>query len=129
MHRVAVGDGTGRVLEEFGWPQTANGLVGFFTRIERLRGRHRAPVLVAMERFNGWARPFDTHVLRHGWRLFNVNNLKLARYKEIFPAPVMTGAIDARHILELFRLQGDLAVARGMLQEIVAVTQEAGPPG
>ncbi len=26
-------------------------------------------------------------VLDRRWRLYNVNNLKLARYKEIFPAP------------------------------------------
>jgi transposase len=78
-----------------------------------------------MEGFNGWARPLDRQVLEHGWTLYNVNNLKLARYKEIFPAPAKTDAIDARRILELFRLRGDLAVARGVLQEIVAVAQEA----
>jgi len=125
LHRVAVGDGAGRLLEEFDLSHTANGLAGFFTRIERLRGRHRAPVSVAMEGFNGWARPLDAQVLAHGWRLYNVNNLKLARYKEIFPAPAKTDAIDARRILELFRLRGDLPVARGVLQEIIATSKEA----
>lgn len=125
MHRVAVGDGAGRLLEEFDLAHTAAGFAGFFNRIERLRARGKAPVSVAMEGFNGWARPLDSQVLAHGWRLYNVNNLKLARYKEIFPAPAKTDAIDARRILELFRLRSDLAVARGVLQEIVAVTQEA----
>jgi transposase len=124
-HRVAVGDGAGRLLEEFDLAHTAAGFAGFFERIERLRARHRAPVSVAMEGFNGWARPLDAQVLAHGWRLYNVNNLKLARYKEIFPAPAKTDAIDARRILELFRLRGELPVARGVLQEVVAVTQEA----
>ena len=124
-HRVAVGDGCGRLLEEFDLEHTAAGFAGFFTRIERLRGRRSAPVAVAMEGFNGWARPLDRQVLEHGWRLYNVNNLKLARYKEIFPAPAKTDAIDARRILELFRLRSDLAVARGVLQEVVATTQEA----
>jgi transposase len=64
-------------------------------------------------------------VLEHGWKLYNVNNLKLARYKEIFPAPAKTDAIDARRILELFRLRTHLPVAREVLQEVVAVTQEA----
>jgi transposase len=125
MHRVAVGDGAGRLLEEFDVAHTAAGFAGFFTRIEPLQGRRCAPISVAMEGFNGWARPLDRQVLEHGWKLYNVNNLKLARYKEIFPAPAKTDAIDARRILELFRLRGDLAVARGVLQEIVAVTQEA----
>ena len=125
MHRVAVGDGTGRLLEEFDLEHTAAGLAGFFTRIERLRARRGAPVAVAMEGFNGWARPLDRQVLEHGWKLYNVNNLKLARYKEIFPAPAKTDAIDARRILELFRMRTHLLVAREVLQEIVAVTEEA----
>ena len=125
MHRVAVGDGTGRLLEEVDLEHTAAGLAGFFTRIERLRARRGAPVAVAMEGFNGWARPLDRQVLDHGWKLYNVNNLKLARYKEIFPAPAKTDAIDARRILELFRLRTHLPVAREVLQEIVAATEEA----
>jgi transposase len=125
MHRVAVGDEAGRLLEEFDLAHTPAGFAGFFTRIERLRGTDKAAVSVAMEGYNGWARPLDSEVLAHGWKLYNVNNLKLARYKEIFPAPAKTDAIDARRILELFRLRSDLPVARGVLQQIVALTQEA----
>lgn len=125
MHRVAVGDAAGRLLEEFDLAHTAAGFAGFFTRIERLRGTSKATVSVAMEGYNGWARPLDSEVLAHGWKLYNVNNLKLARYKEIFPAPAKTDAIDARRILELFRLRSDLPVARGVLHEMVALTQEA----
>lgn len=61
-------------------------------------------VAVAMEGCNGHARPLDRQIQDRGHRLFNVNNLKLARCKEIFPAPAKTDAIDARWILELFRL-------------------------
>jgi transposase len=125
MHRVAVGDEAGRLLEEFDLAHTPAGFAGFFTRIERLRGTDKAAVSVAMEGYNGWARPLDSEVLAHSWKLYNVNNLKLARYKEIFPAPAKTDAIDARRILELFRLRSDLPVARGVLQQIVALTQEA----
>lgn len=46
-HRVAVGDGSGRLLEEFDLEHTAAGFAGFFTRIERLRvdlrWKHSAP--------------------------------------------------------------------------------------
>jgi transposase len=124
-HRVAVGDATGRLIEEFDLEHTATGLNGFFNRLERLAAKRKMSVAVAMEGFNGWARPLDRQVIEHGWRLYNVNNLKLARYKEIFPAPAKTDAIDARRILELFRLRTHLPVAREVLQEVVAVTQEA----
>jgi transposase len=71
-----------------------------------------------MESYNGWARPLDGHILRHGYSLYSVNNLKLARYKEIFPAPAKTDAIDARRILELFRLSEHLPLARDALHEV-----------
>jgi transposase len=77
-----------------------------------------------MEGYNGWARPLDRQVQRRGWQLYNVNNLKLARYKEIFPAPSKSDAIDTRRMLELFRLRGQLRVARNVLQEVAPVPEE-----
>lgn len=57
----------------------------------------------------------------HGWRLFNVNNLKLARFKEIFPAPAKTDAIDARRMLQLFQLQDRVPMAKAVLQEVAPI--------
>jgi hypothetical protein len=68
--------------------------------------------------FNGWARPLDGQSLRRGYRLYSINNLKLVRYKEIFPAPAKTDAIDARRILELFQLSDHLPLAKDALQEV-----------
>jgi len=123
-HRVAVGDVAGDVLEEFDVQHTAVGLASFFARIEHWEARSGWPVAVAMEGYNGWARPLDRQVLLRGWRLFNVNNLKLARYKEIFAAPAKSDAIDTRRMLELFRLRGQLRVAREVLQEVAPVALE-----
>ena len=55
---------------------------------------------VAMEGFGGCARPFDSQVLAQGWRQYAINNLKFARFEEIFPAPAKTDAIDARRKLQ-----------------------------
>jgi transposase len=123
-HRVAVGDVAGQLFEEFDIEHTKAGLADFFTRIERHQARMGWPVAVAMEGYNGWARPLDRQVLARGWRLYNVNNLKLARYKEIFPAPSKSDAIDTRRMLELFRLRGQLRVAREVLQEVAPVALE-----
>jgi hypothetical protein len=38
----------------------------------------------------------DQPILSHGYTLFNINNLKLARFKEVFPSAAKTDAIDAR---------------------------------
>ncbi|WP_197490455.1 IS110 family transposase [Halothiobacillus diazotrophicus] len=115
QHRVAVSDATGHLLDEFSIDHHHLGFSHFFDRV----GRHgAADVRVAMEGFNGWARPLDQAVLARGWRLYNVNNLKLARYKEIFPAPAKTDAIDARRMLELFSLAEQRPLARNALVEI-----------
>jgi hypothetical protein len=49
-----------------------------------------------MEGTNGYARPLDQMINRKGYHLLNVNNLKLARFKEFFAAPAKTDRIDAQ---------------------------------
>jgi hypothetical protein len=44
-----------------------------------------------MEGFNGCAGPLDRMVRRRGYRLYNINNLELARFKEIFPGVSTNG--------------------------------------
>lgn len=117
-HRVAIGLPDGKLLDEFDIDHNAVGFGEFFNHVETIENSHHLPVAVAMEGFNGWARPLDGHILRHGYSLYSVNNLKLARYKEIFPAPAKTDAIDARRILELFRLSEHLPLARDALHEV-----------
>lgn len=123
-HRVAVGLPDGKVLDEFDIDHNTVGFNKFFHRIENIEKRHQLPVAVAMEGFNGWARPLDGHILRHGYRLYSVNNLKLARYKEIFPAPAKTDAIDARRTLERFRLSEHLPLAKDALHEVAPIPAE-----
>ena len=113
-HRIAVGDSEGHIVDEFDVSHDGPGIAEFFKRIDGLAGE--VQVAVAMEGYNGWARPLDRLILAHGWHLYNVNNLKLARYKEIFPAPAKTDAIDARRIVELFSARKTLNVARDVLQ-------------
>lgn len=123
-HAVAIGLSDGSVLEEFEIPHTDAGFGDFFSRIEAQASSHAFPVAVAMEGYNGHARPLDALVRARDWRLFNVNNLKLARFKEIFPAAAKNDRLDARKTLELFQLRDHLAMARGVLQEILATPEE-----
>ncbi len=95
-HFVAVGLSDGSLLEEFEIPHTAAGFEDFFSRIEGHAKHHPYPIAVAMEGYNGHARPLDSLVRARGWRLFNVNNLKLARFKEIFPAAAKSDRIRPR---------------------------------
>ncbi len=132
-HNVAIGLSTGEILEEFSIAHEPEGFRQFFSRIEKNERNYGCPVAVAMEGYNGYARPLDTLVRTRNYRLFNINNLKLARFKEIFPGAAKTddfpGAaktddIDARKALELFQLRDHLPIAKDVLQEVKATPQE-----
>jgi len=123
-HTVAIGLSDGSLLEEFEIPHTADGFREFFTRVEACGRRHAVPIAVAMEGYNGHVRPLDSLVRARGWRLFNVNNLKLARFKEIFPAAAKSDRIDSRKTLELFQLRDHLPMAAEVLQEVMATPED-----
>jgi transposase len=119
QHSVAIGLSNGSLLDEFSLSHTPEGFDLFFERIKINQEKFQLPVAVAMEGYNGHARPLDDYILGKGYRLLNVNNHKLARFKEIFPGAAKTDSIDARKILELFTLKEHLPLARDVLQVIV----------
>ena len=123
-HNVAIGLSSGEILEEFSIVHEPEGFRQFFTLIEKHESKYGCPVAVAMEGYNGYARPLDTLVRARDYRLFNINNLKLARFKEIFPGAAKTDEIDARKALELFQLRDYLPIAKDVLQEVRATPQE-----
>lgn len=117
-HSVAISDNFGNIIKEFEITHTQKGFNNFFKIIEKEAKKANATISIAMEGYNGWARPLDSQILKRGYKLYNVNNVKLARFKEIFPASAKTDAIDARKIVELFSLQKHLPIAKKVLQEI-----------
>ena len=123
-HYAAIGLSDGQVIDEFPVTHNSTGFNDFFRRIQCAEQRHKLPVVVAMEGYNGWARPLDSQVMLRGYPLFNINNLKLARFKEIFPTPAKTDEIDVHKMLQLFQLQQHLTVAKGVLQEVAPVCEE-----
>ena len=123
-HSVAIGLPNGEVLEEFEIAHGPEGFREFFLRIEKHRKAQDCGVGVAMEGYNGYARPLDSLVRSRGYRLYNINNLKLARFKEIFPGAAKKDRIDARKGLELFQLSDHLPLAKEVLQEVKGTPHE-----
>lgn len=119
-HRVGIADPEGSLLEEFDIYHTNAGFQEFFRRIEEHKEKLALPVAVAMEGFNGYARPLDRLIQERGYTLYNVNNLKLARFKEVFPGAAKTDPIDTRKILELFHLKDHLPMAKDALQKVIS---------
>lgn len=67
--------------------------------------------------------PLDRFVLDKHYRLFNVNNLRLARFKEIFPGAAKTDVLDIRKILELFRLKDFFSLGKDALEEMAVAPE------
>jgi len=123
-HAVAIGLSSGGIPDEFEMDHRPEGFDRFFHPIEQQERRYGYPVVVAMEGYNGWARPLDTLTRLRNYRLYNSNNLKLARFKEIFPAPAKSDKLDARRGLGLFQMMDTLPMAANVLQEVAATPEE-----
>jgi transposase len=122
-HAVAFGDENGNILHEFEMPHTHESFEHFFQVLEQYAHIHQATPRIAMEGYNGWARPLDQLILHRGYALYNVNNVKLSRFKEMFPGAAKTDTIDARKILELFALDRHLPAAKNVLQPVCSPEQ------
>ena len=123
QHRVAIATPDGVFIDEFDLDHQPVSLAAFIVRVEKHAAKLNLPVSIGMEGCGGWARPLDEMILDKGWELLNVNNLKLARFKEIFPSPAKTDAIDARKIVELMCLRPLLPQAKAILNEVVRTPQ------
>jgi len=117
-YHVGIASPEGKILEEFTIDHSQEGFQKFFSSMERHQKELCLPVEVAMEGYNGCARPLDQLIKKKGYRLYNVNNLKLARFREIFPGPAKTDSLDVHKILELFHLKDYLPLAKDVLQEV-----------
>jgi transposase len=122
-HQVAIGLSTGEILEEFDISHTPQDIQLFFSKIERHKEQHQLPVVVAMESYNGHARPIDKYVLKKGYRLININNHKLAQFKKVFPGASKNDVVDTRKMFELFTLQDHLPLAKNALQQVICIPE------
>jgi len=118
-HQVAIGLSSGEILEEFNMSHTPGDIQLFLNKLASYQEQHHLPVVVAMESYNGHARPIDQYVLNKGYRLLNVNNHKLAQFKKVFPGASKSDVIDTRKMFELFTMRDYLPLAKNALQEVV----------
>ncbi len=58
-HSVAVGLADGQLLDEFEIQHTKEGFSSFFKKIQHYELQFKLPVSIAMEGYNGYARPLD----------------------------------------------------------------------
>ncbi|MBF0542747.1 MAG: IS110 family transposase [Nitrospirae bacterium] len=62
----------------------------------------------AIEGKHGYGAPFDRILLEHGFRLYNIDNLKLKRFRDIFGADWKNDQRDSKMLAKLLKLKDSL---------------------
>ena len=70
---------------------------------------------------NGYGTPFDRLLIENGFRLYNVDNLKLRRFKDVFGAEWRNDRRDAKMIAKMLHIRGH--VDKGKEKAFIEVTK------
>lgn len=104
-HHVIIMDGKEKILYD---GKIAHKMSEFYEAIEEIRkieGREKGTVEFAMEGKNGYGAPFDRILIEKGFTLYNVDNLKLRRFKDVFGAEWRNDRRDARMLAKMLKLR------------------------
>ena len=72
--------------------------------------REEGPISFAIEGKNGYGAPFDRILIDNGFTLYNVDNLKLKRFRDVFGAEWRNDQRDAKMLAKMLRLRDYLDV-------------------
>lgn len=88
--------------------EVAHKFRAFYEAIEEFRGieaKEKVTITFAMEGKNGYGSPFDRILIENGFTLYNVDNLKLKRFKDVFGAEWRNDRRDARMLAKMLKIR------------------------
>jgi len=104
-HHVIIMDDTGKVLCD---RKVAHRFSGFREAIGEFKGieeQQRGEITFAIEGKNGYGAPFDRMLMENGFKLYNVDNLKLRRFRDVFGAEWRNDRRDAKMLAKMLKLK------------------------
>jgi transposase len=104
-HHVIIMDGTGKVLYD---QKVAHRFGDFGEAIGEFKGieeSQQGEITFAIEGKNGYGAPFDRMLMENGFKLYNVDNLKLRRFREVFGAEWRNDRRDAKMLAKMLKLK------------------------
>jgi transposase len=96
----------------------------FHEAIEEFReieAKEKVTIEFAMEGKNGYGTPFDRLLIENGFSLYNVDNLKLRRFKDVFGAEWRNDRRDAKMLAKMLQLKE--YVDKGKEKAFIEVTK------
>ena len=108
-HHIAIVDPDGQLSESFEIAHQQSGFDQLFSRLSYYQKQFGATPVVGMEGLGGYARPLDRQIQHAGVALFNLNNLTVNRFRQLFGADAKNDHRDARMIARMVHLRHGFA--------------------
>lgn len=111
-------------LRDFEIPHNSEGFLRLLSEIKvECQDKGLTPI-VGIEGKNGYAAPLDEIIVKRGIKLYNINNLSLNRFRQLYGAPFKNDKHDARLIATFLKSRNMLSVAgKSPLHEITKTDQ------
>jgi transposase len=104
-HHVIIMDDSGKILCDRKVAHRFSGFreaIGEFKEIEE---QQRGEITFAIEGKNGYGAPFDRILMENGFKLYNVDNLKLRRFRDVFGSEWRNDRRDAKMLAKMLKLK------------------------
>lgn len=104
-HHVIIMNDTGKILCD---RKVAHRFSGFREAIGEFKGiekQQQGEITFAIEGKNGYGAPFDRMLIESGFKLYNVDNLKLRRFRDVFGAEWRNDRRDAKMLAKMLKLK------------------------
>ncbi len=88
---------------------------------KEIEAREEVAIGFAIEGKNGYGTPFDRLLIENGFRLYNVDNLKLKRFKDVFGGEWRNDRRDAKMLAKMLKLRKH--VDKGTEKAFIEVTK------
>ncbi len=107
-HHVIVIDEEGKVLYDEKVLHRFSEFYGTVKELKEIEERVSGKISFGLEGKNGYGAPFDRVLVESGFSLYNIDNLKLKRFRNIFGAEWKNDKRDAKMLAKLMKLKKEL---------------------
>ena len=104
-HHVIILDGNGKVLYDRKVAHSFKEFREVIGQFKELEERAQGEIAFAIEGKNGYGAPLDRLLLESGFKLYNVDNLKLRRFRDVFGAEWRNDRRDAKMLAKMLKLK------------------------
>ena len=104
-HHIIVIDENEKIYYDGKVPHQLEALTQAIERFQGLEKIEKRTLTFAIEGKNGYSAPFDRLLIKAGFCLYNVDNLKLRRFRDVFGAEWRNDKRDAAMLAKMLKLR------------------------